>query len=110
VGELTTELLGEQRQLDTTLPPQVEVVLGRNGRRDLVVHLLNLSGARRRTFAAPLPVHGATLILRGLAGTGPVRALRAGRECAARQVDGGLEVRLPPLGRFEVLTLEQGVG
>ena len=106
--ELLDELLGSRgRQLTTTLPPAVEVVAGRNGRQD-VLHLLNLSGARRRSFAVPMLVHGATLTLPGRTGPWRVRALRAGRDCVTRRVEGGLEIDVPPFGRFEVLTLEQG--
>lgn len=79
-------------------PEQVTVVMGRSGEHD-VVHLLNLSGLRRRGFGPPVPISGMRLIGDSVR---RVSALVAGVELTAV----GGRVELPELGRFEVLVVE----
>ncbi len=85
----------------TTLPEHVELVLGSDDGR-LVIHLLNLSGARYRTFGPHVTIPGGQVRLHG------VRAFRGEALVAARPVairyDGSDSILdLPPLERFEVL-------
>lgn len=88
------------------LPEQLELIMGRNG-SDTVFHLINIGGARRRGFAAPVPISGARL--RVPSGLGPaVRSLV--NEDGCRTVDYGdtLTVELPPIELFEVITIGPG--
>jgi len=94
-------LLGGDRQVEADLPDGVEVVLGRNGSRT-VAHLVNLTGAGRRNFGQPVPVHGAVLRIPGLAAGTRVEALIGGQSVVA---DGAelTELRLGRLDAFEVV-------
>jgi hypothetical protein len=84
------------------LPEQVELVLGRD-EEGLVVHLINLSGARHRTFGPHLPVTGGRLRFPGLARTEQVEALVAGTSLPLSREGDDLVVDLPTIERFEVV-------
>ncbi len=86
------------------LPEQVEVVLGRSvaGR---VIHLLNRSGDADQRFRAPLPIPPATVAVGD--GARRVRAIRAGTDLPIETADGHSFVRLPEIGLFEVLVIEE---
>jgi hypothetical protein len=83
------------------LPEQVELVLGRD-EEGLVVHLINLSGARHRTFGPPLTVTGGRLRFPGRADD-RAEALVAGEALPVRREGGAVVVDLPPIERFEVV-------
>lgn len=93
--------------VDTDLPEQVEVVVGRS-RAGLVVHLVNFSGAGPQRFGPPVPVHGARLWIPWAGPVDRVRALRAGIELPVTERHGRRGVDLPPLALFEVLTVRSG--
>ena len=86
------------------LPEQVEIVIGRSA-AGRVIHLLNRSGDADQRFRAPLPIPPATMAV----GTGRsrVRALRAGIDLPLETADGQPFVRLPEIGLFEVLVIEE---
>jgi hypothetical protein len=84
------------------LPEQVELVLGRD-QQGPVVHLINLSGARHRTFGPHLPVTGGRLRFPGLAGAGRAEALVAGTSLPLGREGDDLVVDLPTIERFEVV-------
>ncbi|MBV9812430.1 MAG: beta-galactosidase trimerization domain-containing protein [Acetobacteraceae bacterium] len=86
------------------LPEQVELILGRSG-RDLVVHLINQSGARRRSFGPHLPIHGGRLKVKGAAS--PCRPeLLASRSAASVQSgEATAVIELPPIELFEVVVI-----
>jgi hypothetical protein len=85
----------------------VEVVTGRSGETD-VIHLINHSGVRRRSYADHVPVLGGALRLTGRAGDRVVaRALRRDEILPTRADGDDLVVELPVLGLFEVVTLSQ---
>jgi hypothetical protein len=86
-------------QVETELPEQVEIVLGRSAAGQ-VVHLLNRSGDADQRFVQPLPIRPSRLRIPG-AGTGQVEALCAGRTLSAE--DGWVTV--PEIERFEVLVV-----
>ena len=101
VRDVFTEVLRNEvrpARIVVEAPEQVAVIMGRSGQHD-VLHLLNLSGLRRRGFGPPVPISGV-----GVVGDSVrrVRALVAGVELTA--VEGRVE--LPELGRFEVLVVE----
>ena len=82
---------------------RVEVVAGESG-GSTVVHLLNHSGARRRSYGAHVPVGGGSLRLAGR-GADDVRAdaLVAGVSLPTRPDGADLVVELPEVGLFEVV-------
>jgi hypothetical protein len=92
--------------VDTDLPDQVEVVVGRS-RAGLVVHLVNLTGAGPQRFGPPVTVHGARLWIPWADPAARVRALAASIDLAVTERDGRPGVDLPPLGLFEVLVIDK---
>lgn len=105
IGDAAFELLGANTDVETDLPSQVEIILGRSD-QGLVVHLRNLTGHRGQSFGDPVTIaagHRLTL-RRGV--EGPVRALVADLCPAVEQsedVNGQITVTLPEIGLFEVL-------
>ncbi len=95
---------GAQPVADSELPEQVEVIIGVNGRRT-VVHLINLSGARRKGFGPPLPVVGGRLRLPLSAG-GTATSLVTGQGCVTSSESESISVELPPLGLFDVIVID----
>jgi hypothetical protein len=83
-------------QVETELPEQVEIVLGRSAAGS-VVHLLNRSGDTYQRFAPPVRI--APALLRLPDGVREVEALRSGERLPV--TDG--RVRVPDIGLFEVL-------
>ncbi|MGW1344361.1 alpha-amylase family protein [Kribbella sp. NPDC002412] len=83
-------------RVQTDLPEQVEIVLGRSA-AGFVVHLLNRSGDTDQRFAPPVRIGPAELRLPD--GVRDVRALRSAERLPV--TDG--RVRLPEIGLFEVL-------
>jgi hypothetical protein len=85
------------------LPEQVEIVRGRSAAGQ-VIHLLNRSGDADQRFRAPVPIPPATLAVDSAHSR--VRALRAGVALTVEIADDTPFVRLPEIGRFEVLVVE----
>ncbi|OZM82099.1 alpha-amylase family protein [Pseudonocardia sp. MH-G8] len=92
--------------VETDLPDQVEVVLGRS-RAGLVAHLVNLTGAGPQRFGPPVTVHGARMWVSWADPGARVRAVRAGVDLPVTVRDGRPGVDLPPLELFEVLVLTE---
>ncbi len=107
VVDLVRELLGDDEPLTAELPEQVELTLQRRG-DDLVVHLINLSGARRKNYGPHIRTSGGTLRLAGAPASTKVRALVAGTVCTTTREGDDLVIRLPDLERFEVVHIERG--
>lgn len=80
-------------RVDTDLPEQVEIMLGRSA-AGTVIHLLNRSGDQPQRFAPPTPIGEGWLAI-----DGTFRALHADRVLTSENG----RVQLPPIGRFEVL-------
>lgn len=89
--------------LTTTLPEQVEVVVGRD-EEGLVVHLLNLTGARHRTFGPHVPVPDGELTLHDVDAT-TAQALVADQTLLVRRSGDGVVLELPPLELYEVIRI-----
>ena len=110
--EKCSRLLGVSRAkgriatVTAELPEQVEMTLQRHG-DDLVVHLINLSGARHKNYGPALPISGGKLRIRGLRDA-RARALVAAVDCKTETEGDALVVGLPEFGRFEVVVLERG--
>ena len=83
-------------QVDTDLPEQLEIVMGRSA-AGTVIHLLNRSGDADQRFAQPLPIGEGWLTLPD--GVQTVEALCGGRQL---RVEGG-RVLVPSIALFEVL-------
>jgi hypothetical protein len=106
VVDLVSELLGDDSHLDAILPEQVEITL-QEGPEFLVIHLINLSGARRKNFGPYIDLDGGTLKLRDWPGATEACALVAKENCKTRRHGNDLLVELPRLGRFEVITIKK---
>jgi len=106
VFSLVTELLGNDSHLEAKLAEQVEITLQESPDL-LVIHLINLSGARRKNFGPVIDLDGGALRLRGWSGATQARALVAGANCNTSLDGGDLVVELPRLGRFEVITVKK---
>ncbi|MFC7620144.1 alpha-amylase family protein [Microlunatus sp. GCM10028923] len=102
--EIVRGVAGPQPVADSELPEQVEVIIGGNGSRT-VVHLINLGGARRRGFGAPLPVTGGRLRLSAPAGA-TATSLITGRTLATASEPDTLMVELADLELFEVIVID----
>lgn len=92
-------LLADDTDIDTDLPPQVEVITGRS-RAGLVLHLNNVSGRRHQGFGDPLPIGAGHRLHIHHAEVTSISALVAGVEIE-RDDDGSFT--LPQIGPFEVL-------
>ncbi|PRX96548.1 alpha-amylase family protein [Allonocardiopsis opalescens] len=87
------------------LPDSVEVIVGSSG-RSTVVHLINHSGAGRRSYGPHLPVPGGRLRLVGEgARSRTATALVSGTPLRAEADDGDLVFELPALDLFEVVAI-----
>lgn len=97
-------VLGEK--LDTTitadLPEPVEMIVGRTS-AGTMIHLLNQSGARRKSFGPHIPVTGCRIKIRHGAGSPTLLKSKSGAKISQ---DGEfLIIDLPPLELFEVVHL-----
>lgn len=105
IVRLVRALLKDDEPVSADLSEQIEITLQRRG-DDLVVHLINLSGARRKNYGPHIPVKSGLLRVRGAGPSTKVRALVAGRSCDLRREADELVITLPELGLFEVVTIE----
>ena len=99
---------GEDR-LRADLPEHVELTVHRRG-SDLVVHLLNFSGRKRKSFGAPSPVAGGRIRLRDAAPDVEARTLVTDAACETWLEGKDLIIRLPDIARFEVLVIRDASG
>ena len=105
VVDLTGALLGDDEPLRAELGEHVEMTLQRRD-DDLVVHLINLSGARRKNYGPPIRTRGGKLRLSGADPGTSATALVAGTPCATARDGDDLVITLPDLDRFEVVLIE----
>ncbi|BCW82621.1 hypothetical protein DM794_20825 [Paenarthrobacter ureafaciens] len=90
-------------ELTAQVHESIEVIAGANT-QGRVVHLINHSGVRRRSYGPHLPYSGGTLRLGGAAATpSAVRALVAGTALETRTDGPDLVVDLPTIELFEVV-------
>jgi hypothetical protein len=84
------------------LPEQVELIVGRDG-GGLVIHLINQTGARRKSFGPHVPIRGGRLRVRG---AGKTAELLVADEAATLGREGDVTViDLPTLELFEVVRI-----
>lgn len=87
-------------EISAELPEQVEMIVGR-ATTGTVIHIINQSGARRKSFGPHIPVFGGKIRVRNRAGS-PV--LLNSRQSVKTVVDGEhLVIELPPLELFEAV-------
>ncbi|QFG21253.1 alpha-amylase family protein [Actinomadura sp. WMMB 499] len=91
-------------RVSAELPEQVELILGRDD-EGLVVHLLNQTGARRRSFGPHVPVREGWLVLRHATGDESATSLVTRRELGTRPDGHSLVIDLPVLDLFEVISI-----
>lgn len=102
--EVVTELLAGDEVVSADLPEQVEITLHQTG-DETVIHLLNLSGARRTNFGPPIDVRDGRLRLTGVSATATAHALVSDAACAVARDGDTLTVMLPEFGLFEVIVV-----
>lgn len=88
------------------LPEQAEITVQR-GPAGTVVHVLNLSGARRSSFGPPIPLRGGLLHVPVGAGA-TATSLLTGAACRTSWHDGVLTVDLPDVDVFDVVVIAGG--
>jgi hypothetical protein len=97
--------LAGDESISAKLPEQVELTVHRTGGRT-VVHLVNMSGARRTSFGPPLPVRDGILRLAGVRAAATARALVSDSACVLTSDADSISVALPEFGLFEVIVIE----
>jgi hypothetical protein len=101
--EIVGELLAGDEIVAAELPETVEITIHKTGER-LVVHVVNMSGARRANFGPPVPVLDGVLRVRGAGST--ARALVGDTRCQTTQDGEWLRIALPKLDLFDVIVVD----
>ncbi|MEV5828726.1 alpha-amylase family protein [Spirillospora sp. NPDC052242] len=91
-------------RVGASLPEQVELILGRDD-EGYVVHLLNQTGARRRSFGPHVPVGDGRLVLHRATGDESAVSLVTRQELGTRMDGGALVIDLPVIDLFEVVRI-----
>lgn len=90
--------------LRAKLPGSAEVIIGRAGRQ-LIVHIINQTGERRRSFGPHMTLSGGELIVSTSAVN--AQALVSGHPLELTQVESGdVCIKLPDVGLFEVVAID----
>lgn len=92
-----------QLTISADLPEHVELIAGRDDDGGHVLHLINQSGAKRRSFGPHLLVTGGRVRLHDVTGTWRATALVSGEELPSGRDGNGVIIELPPLELFEVV-------
>ena len=93
-----SELVGEVVEID--LPEQCEVIVSRDD-AGLVMHLLNQTGYRRKSFGPHVPISGGKIRVKGASGAAELLVSRT--QPVSSIEDGVLTIELPTLELFEVI-------
>lgn len=102
--EVVNSLVGDDLGVTAELPEQAEVTVQR--RHDLiVVHVLNLSGARRKSFGPEIGFTGGRLSVPVPDASVSARSLVTDAELTVDWHAGRLAVELPEIGLFDVITI-----
>ncbi|KAF4469438.1 hypothetical protein FALBO_3658 [Fusarium albosuccineum] len=95
------EEVNPREQISCSIAEQVEMTVNANGLK-LVVHLINMSGARKQNFGSHIPISGGKIkVLKGASNIS-AHALHADKML---DVEDGT-IRLPTLDLFEVIVIE----
>jgi hypothetical protein len=106
VVAIVRELIGKDEPVSADLAEHVELTLQRRG-DDILVHLINLSGARRKNYGPYIRTSGGTLRLSGAPASATAKALVAGKACKTSREGNDLVITLPDLERFEVVHIQR---
>ena len=87
-------------QVSAELPDQVEMIVSGDN-EGLVIHLINQTGARRKSFGPHVPVTGGKLRVKGARGT--ARLLVSSESASLGREGDDLLIELPTLNLFEVV-------
>jgi len=91
-------------EIAAQLPEQVELILGQSDEGTLI-HLINQTGLRGRSFGPHVPITDITLSLKNTNGT--VSCLKSNSGVRSENVDGNLIIKLEKLELFEVIKIEK---
>lgn len=86
------------------LPEQAELILGRED-SGYVVHVLNHTGAGRRSFGPHIPLSSGRLTVRNASPEAKATALVSGRQLNTRRAGSSLVIELPAVDLFEVVRI-----
>ncbi|EJU06160.1 hypothetical protein DACRYDRAFT_103108 [Dacryopinax primogenitus] len=107
IRDMFCDIIGDLHATDvisTDLPEQVEITLNRNA-KDLIVHINNMSGARKSNFGPPIPIRGSTLTISGAKNSVTARSLIHDAECEVISRQANVVILLPEVGIFDVIVL-----
>jgi hypothetical protein len=90
--------------LSAEITDRVELILGRD-EQGYVIHLVNQTGAQRRSFGPHVLVAGGRLVLHGIDESRRATALVAGHDLDIRNEGTTQIIELPVLGMFEVVRI-----
>ena len=105
VHALVQELLAGDEIVVAELPESAEITVHKTGER-LVVHVVNMSGARRSNFGPPVPVHGGQLRVRLAGATATTRSLVSDAPCQTTRDGEWLSIALPEIDLFDVIVVD----
>jgi hypothetical protein len=105
VHEIVQELLAGDEIVAADLPEHVEITVHKTGAR-LVVHVVNMSGARRSNFGPPVPVRGGGLHVRTAGSSPTAHALVNDAPCQTNRQDDWLSITLPEIDLFDVIVVD----
>lgn len=95
------------RQVVTSAPPQVEVVVGeQTSPRRTLVHLINYTGYQGRSFHDPLEIRDVRVELPGVSGIQTARSAQLGEALPTVVASDRVSFVLPRLGLFDLIVLE----
>ena len=95
------------RQVETDLPPQVEVTVQQQASSGaILVHLVNGSGHQDRSYFEPAPFFERTIAVRTGRPVTRVTSAALGQELSCEQQDGVARVTLPRLELLDLIVLE----
>lgn len=101
---LVHELAGDDLGVTAELPEQAEITVQQRG-DIVVVHVLNLSGARRKSFGPEIGLTDGRLSIPLPLGSVSARSLVTGSDLPVEWNGGRVVVTLPKIGLFDVITI-----
>ncbi|KZO94820.1 hypothetical protein CALVIDRAFT_556057 [Calocera viscosa TUFC12733] len=88
--------------ISADLPEQVEITLNRVADK-LVVHVVNMSGARNTNFGPPIPIRGGTITIAGAGGKLTAKSLIDNLPCDVHSKADHAVIALPEIDLFDVI-------
>jgi len=92
------DLTGEMLKVE--LPEQCEVIVSRDN-AGLVIHVINQTGYRRKSFGPHIPLQGGRISVKDASGT--AEALVSNMQLKTSSKNGVLAIDLPAIDLFEVI-------